>query len=90
MNPSPSMSYSWNAPEKRGVRDARELLRFVLTFELLVQSAATCHTERAYEFFEIDGAVLVLVEHVEHIVREFSWITEGEELLVYATEFDLV
>lgn len=68
----------------------RKLLCHVLTLELLVQSASACHTEGTNELFEIDGSVLVLVKDIEHVVCEFTRITEGKELLVYATEFHLV
>lgn len=35
-------------------------------------------------------AILVLVEDVEDVIREFAWVAEGEELLVYSAEFRLV
>ena len=58
--------------------------------KLLVQSTAACHAKSTYEFFEVDSPVLVDVEYVENIVCEFSGIAKGEELFVYADEFDLV
>lgn len=35
-------------------------------------------------------AVLVLIEDIEDVIGKFSWISEGEELLVYPTELGLV
>ena len=60
------------------------------TFELLVQSAATCDAKCTNKLFEVDGPILVLVEYIEDIVSEFSRISEWEELFVYPTEFYLV
>lgn len=61
-----------------------------LTFQLFVQSPPTCDTESANELFEVDSAVLVFVEHIEDVVREFARITEREELLIYSAKFRLV
>lgn len=60
------------------------------TFQLLVQSTATCDAQGTNELLEIDGSVLVLVEHVEYVVGKVARITEGEELLVYSAELRLV
>ena len=62
----------------------------VLTSELLIQSAATCNTQCAYELLEIDGAVFILIEDIENIVGELARVPEREELLVYSAEFRLV
>jgi hypothetical protein len=35
-------------------------------------------------------SVLVLIEDIEDVIREFARITEGEELFVYSAEFCLV
>ena len=59
-------------------------------FELFVQPSPTCYTQCANKLFEINHPILVLVKHVEDVVRELSRISKGEELLVYATELDLV
>ena len=60
------------------------------TFELLIQPSPTRYAEGADELFEVDRAVLVLVEHIEDIVRELARITEWEELLVYPSKFVFV
>ena len=57
------------------------------TLELFVQAAATCDAESADELFKVDRPVLVFIEDVEDIVCELARVTEGEELLVYMTEF---
>lgn len=60
------------------------------TLEFLVQPATRCNTQGTDELLKIDGAVLVLVEDVEHIVGKLSGVTKGEELLIYPGEFRLV
>lgn len=35
-------------------------------------------------------SVLVLIEDIEDVIREFARVTEGEELLVYSAELCLV
>ncbi len=62
----------------------------VLTFELLVQPTPTCHTKSANELLEVYMTILVLVEHVEHVVGKLAGVTKGEELLVYPTELGLI
>jgi len=59
-------------------------------FELLIQSATRGDAECADELFEVDCAVLVLVEDVEYIVGKFTRVAEREELLVYPAELSLV
>ena len=61
-----------------------------LTFELFVQSSPTRYAQRADEFLEVYCSILVLVEHVEDIVRELSRVSKGEELLVYSAKLRLV
>lgn len=93
MKPSPSISYSWNAPNEptyplRGIlHPHRHKER---TFELLVQSTTTCDTESTNELLKIDRPVLVLIEHIEDIIRKLTRISEREELLVDPAEFCLV
>jgi hypothetical protein len=67
-------------------------LRFhtIRTFELFIQPPSGGDGECADELLEVDSAVLVLVEDVEDIIREFTWIAEGEELLIDPTEFGLI
>jgi hypothetical protein len=60
------------------------------TLKLLIQTPAARHTQCTYELFEVDRPILVDVEHIENVIRKFSRIAKGEELLVYATEFGLV
>lgn len=60
------------------------------TSQLLVQSPPTRDAESAYEFLEVDRAVLVLIEDVEDVVSEFAWIAERKELLVDAAKFGLI
>jgi len=62
----------------------------VRTLELLVQSPATRDAEGTDELFKVNSAIFVLVKDVEDVVCKISWISEGEELLIYTTEFDLV
>jgi hypothetical protein len=58
--------------------------------ELFFQTTATCDTQSADEFFEIDGLTTVGVEDLEDEVGEITWITKREELFVYLGKRDLV
>ena len=60
------------------------------TSEFLIQRATTGDRQRADELFKVDGAVLVDVEYVKHILGELARVTEWEELLVYSRELCLV
>ena len=60
------------------------------TSQLLVQSPPTRDAESAYEFLEVNRAVLVLIEDIEDVVRELARVSEGEELLVYSAKLSLV
>lgn len=87
------MSYNWNAPMKPSKEFEIRLNHVhteVLTLELLIQTAPACYTESTDEFFEIDGPILVLIEDVENVICEISWVTEREELFIYPAELCLV
>ena len=91
MVPSPSISYSWNAPDNRreSIGKPKEANRD-RTFELLVQSATRSDAQSTNKLFEVDCAVLVLVEDVEYIVGEFAGVTKREKLFIYPAELVLV
>lgn len=94
MKPSPSISYSWNAPVRVAMLATSHNTTINQskrhTFKLLVQSSPTCYAQRADEFFELNSPVLVLVKYVEDIIRKLARIAKWEKLLVYAAEFGLV
>ena len=90
MVPSPSISYSWNAPKTRTVNWKSPQCHSRHTFELLVQPPARGDTQSADELFKVDGAVFVLVEDVEYIVGKLARFTEWEKLLIYPAELLLV
>lgn len=58
--------------------------------QLLVEPSSRCHAECADELLKVDGAVLVLVENVEHVFCKRGRISKGEELFVDAAELLLV
>lgn len=58
--------------------------------QLLVQTSSGGNAERADKFLEVNGAVFVLVEHIEDVFGKRRRITEGEELFVNAAELLLV
>ena len=60
------------------------------TFELLLKTSAGGDGEGTDELFEVDSAVLVVIEDVEDVVCEFAWVAEGEELLVDLAELGFV
>lgn len=62
----------------------------LLTFELLIESPSTGDTESTNKLFKVDGAVLVVVKDVKHIIRKLARVTKWEELLVDARELVLV
>ena len=84
------MSYSWKAPEFRTVSRKVPGVHLQRTSKLLVQRTPRGDTQSADEFLEVDGAILVLIEYVEYIVREFAGVTEREKLFVYPAELVLV
>jgi len=57
--------------------------------ELLLQISTGGHWESANELLEVNGAVLVDVKDIEHIVSEARWVTKREELLVNLLELVL-
>jgi len=56
--------------------------------ELLLQVTAGGHGEGADELLEVNGAILVDVEHIEDIVRKGSRVPKREELLVDLLELN--
>jgi len=60
------------------------------TLELLIKTAAAGDTQGADELLEVDCSILVLVKDIEYVVGKVSGVAEGEELLVYPTEFGFV
>ena len=82
---------SRNSRRVRGDQHAHQRsFDYALTFQLLVQSPAGGDRKGTNELFKVDSPVLVLVKHVEDVVRELSRITEGEELFVDLAKFLLV
>ena len=91
MVPSPSISYNWNAPEIKTVNWKALAPGYPQhTFELLVQPTTGGDAQSADELFEVNGAVLVLVEDVEYIVGKLAGFTEWEKLFVYPAELMLI
>lgn len=56
------------------------------TFQFFVETASTRYGECAYEFFEIDGTVLVFVKDIEDVIRELAGVAEWEKLFVNTAE----
>jgi len=48
--------------------------------KLLFGGASASSTKGAYELFEIDVTILVLIKDVEDVVGKFAGVAEGEEL----------
>ena len=85
------MSYSWKAPRSGSIVGGRSSqLSFALTLELLIQTSSARHAKRTDELLEVYVAILILIEDVEDVIREFAWVAEGEELLVYFPKFCFV
>jgi hypothetical protein len=58
--------------------------------QFILHLAARRHGQRAYEFFEINGAAVVGIKDAKDIVCEGGWVAEGEKLAVDLLEFFFV
>ena len=58
----------------------------IRTFELYIIFASRGEGERADELLKVDFAVVVTVQGLEKVFREFARITRGEELLIEVLE----
>lgn len=60
------------------------------TNQLLIQLSSRRDTQRTNKLLKIDGAIFIIIEHVEDVVCKAGGIAEGEELFVYLLEFGFV
>jgi hypothetical protein len=60
------------------------------TLELLVQLTTAGDAECTNKLLEVDSAVLVLIEDIEHIIGELVRVTKGEELPVDTPKLRLI
>lgn len=55
--------------------------------QLILHPASARNAEGANEFFEVDAARLIRIEHIEDVVGKGARIAKGEELSVDFLEF---